>query len=106
MAADLGGRMATYGYDNDYRLASEAISGDPGGINGTVGYTLYDAANNRKTMTSTLSAIPAGTFSYEANDRQLNEQHAESTSAVKTAKMPLIDASSWRSLTRFHHPGG
>jgi len=53
VAADLGGRTATYGYDNDYRLTSEAIAGDPGGINGTVGYTLYDLANNRKTMTST-----------------------------------------------------
>jgi len=68
-ATDLNGRLATYGYDNDYRLASEAIAGDPGGVNGTVGYTLYDAANNRKTMTSTLSAIPGGTFSYDANDR-------------------------------------
>jgi len=36
------------GYDNDYRLTSEAVAGDPGGVNGTVSYTLYDAANNRK----------------------------------------------------------
>jgi len=68
-ATDLSGRTATYGYDNDYRLTSEAIAGDPGGVNGTVGYTLYDAANNRKTMTSTLSAIGAGTFTYDANDQ-------------------------------------
>jgi len=69
VAADLGGRTAAYGYDNDYRLTSEAITADPGGVNGTVGYTVYDLANNRKTMTSTLSAIPAGTFSYDNNDR-------------------------------------
>ena len=37
--AELGGRNVAYGYDNDYRLASEAITGDPGGKNGTVSYS-------------------------------------------------------------------
>src|SRR5207244_2488637 len=45
------------------------ISSDPAGNNGTVSYTQYDAAGNRKTMTSTLNAVPGGTFSYDNNDR-------------------------------------
>jgi hypothetical protein len=36
--------------------------------NGTVSYA-YDAAGNRTQMTSTLNAVPAGSFSYDANDR-------------------------------------
>ena len=58
-----------YGYDNDYRLTSEAITGDPGGNNGTVSYTNYDAVGNRTQMTSTLGAVPGGSFFYDANDR-------------------------------------
>ena len=67
--AELNGRSLVYGYDNDYRLASEAITGDPSGNNGTVNYTQYDAVGNRLQMTSTLSAVPGGSFNYDANDR-------------------------------------
>lgn len=66
--AELSGRMVGYGYDSDYRLASEAITADPGGNNGTVSY-VYDAVGNRTQQTSTLSAVPGGSFSYDANDR-------------------------------------
>jgi RHS repeat-associated protein len=65
---ELGGRLASYGYDNDYRLTSEAITGDPGGQNGTVNYT-YDVVGNRTQMTSTLSGVASGTLGYDANDR-------------------------------------
>jgi YD repeat-containing protein len=51
---ELGGRNVAYGYDNDYRLTSEAITGDPAGNNGTVNYTQYDAVGNRMQMSSTL----------------------------------------------------
>lgn len=66
--AELGGRTVNYGYDNVYRLTSEAITGDPAGNNGTVNYT-YDPVGNRTNMTSTLAAVPGGSFSYDANDR-------------------------------------
>ncbi|HYU47895.1 MAG TPA: RHS repeat-associated core domain-containing protein [Terriglobales bacterium] len=66
---ELGGRNVAYGYDNDYRLASEGTTGDPAGNNGTVNYTQYDAAGNRMLMSSTLNAVPGGSFSYDANDR-------------------------------------
>jgi RHS repeat-associated protein len=66
---ELNNRQVVYGYDNDYRLTSEAISSDPAGNNGAVSYTLYDAVGNRKTMTSTLNAVPGGSFAYDNNDR-------------------------------------
>ena len=65
---ELSGRKATYGYDNLYRLTSETIASDPGGQNGTISY-VYDPVGNRKQMTSTVPAIPAGLWNYDANDR-------------------------------------
>jgi hypothetical protein len=53
---ELNSRNVAYGYDNDYRLASEAITADPGGNNGTVNY-IYDTVGNRTQMTSTLKRI-------------------------------------------------
>src|SRR2546422_11045086 len=44
-------------------LTSEAITNDPAGNNGTVSY-VYDPVGNRFSMTSTLSGVPGGTFSY------------------------------------------
>jgi RHS repeat-associated protein len=66
---ELNSRNVVYGYDNDYRLTSEAITADPAGNNGTVSYTQYDAVGNRTAMTSTLNAVPGGSFFYDANDR-------------------------------------
>jgi len=62
-------RNVAYGYDNDYRLTSEAVTADPAGNNGTVSYTGYDNVGNRTSMTSTLNAVPGGSFSYDSNDR-------------------------------------
>jgi len=63
--SELSGRNVAYGYDDVYRLASEAITSDPGSKNGTVSYS-YDNAGNRTAMTSTLNAVPGGTFSYDS----------------------------------------
>lgn len=65
---ELSGRRAAYGYDDLYRLTSETVTGDPAGVNGTVGYD-YDPVGNRLERTSSLAPIPAQTFSYDANDR-------------------------------------
>ena len=65
---ELSGRRAAYGYDALYRLTSETVTGDPAGVNGTVGYD-YDPVGNRLERTSTLAPVPAQTFSYDANDR-------------------------------------
>ena len=66
---EASGRLVSYLYDNDYRLTKETIQSDPAGNNGAVSYTLYDALGNRQTMSSTLNAVPGGTFSFDANDR-------------------------------------
>ena len=36
---ELGGRLVNYGYDNDYRLTSEAITSDAAGNNGQQRHT-------------------------------------------------------------------
>jgi uncharacterized protein RhaS with RHS repeats len=66
--AELSDRTVTYGYDSLYRLTSETIVAAPAVKNGTLGY-VYDAVGNRQQMTSTLNAIPAGLWNYDANDR-------------------------------------
>ncbi len=65
--AELSGRTLNYGYDNLYRLTSETIAG-AASQNGAISY-VYDAVGNRQTMASTVPAIPAGMFFYDANDR-------------------------------------
>jgi len=47
---------------------SKTIASDPIGVNGLASYT-YDPVGNRKQMTSTVPAIPAGLFNYDADDR-------------------------------------
>jgi RHS repeat-associated protein/uncharacterized repeat protein (TIGR01451 family) len=73
-AAELGGRSVNYGYDNIYRLTSEAVSGDPAGNNGLTTY-LYDAAGNRIQTSSALAALASGSFSYDANDRLTSDTY-------------------------------
>src|SRR5260370_10610459 len=65
---EMSGRQITYTYDGIYRLTNEAINGAPSGQNGAVGYTL-DPVGNRTASTSSLLAIAAATYSYDANDR-------------------------------------
>jgi RHS repeat-associated protein len=49
-------------------LTSEAITADPvAANNGTLGYTL-DAVGNRLSRSSTFAALPAQSFTYDAND--------------------------------------
>jgi len=68
-ATDITGRSAAYGYDDASRLTSETISGDPrdASFNGMLSYVL-DGAGNRLSRTSTLAALGAQSFAYNAND--------------------------------------
>jgi len=83
-AAELGGRTVNYGYDNAYHLTSEAITADPGSKNGTVNY-VYDAVGNRTQMTSTLNAVPGGTFSYDTNDRLAGDTYDANGNTISSA---------------------
>jgi RHS repeat-associated protein len=72
-ATEPSGRTANWSYDGIYRLTNEAISLDPHGKNGAVGYGL-DPAGNRLSETSTLPGIPSATFAYDADDRILSTE--------------------------------
>jgi RHS repeat-associated protein len=68
-ANELSGRSASYSYDNIYRLLTENIASDPTPANnGLLTYTL-DPVGNRSSLTSTLAALSAQSFTYDAADR-------------------------------------
>jgi RHS repeat-associated protein len=71
---EMSGRQVNYTYDGIYRLTNEAISADPSSKNGAVGYAL-DPVGNRTATTSSLLAIAAATYSYDANDRLASETY-------------------------------
>jgi RHS repeat-associated protein len=68
---DATGRQAAYAYDAAARLISETITGAGVG-NGALSYTL-DSTGNRLTRTSTLSALGAQSFTYDANDQSTTD---------------------------------
>ncbi len=82
--AELSGRTVSYGYDSLYRLTSESITADQHGKNGAVGYT-YDSVGNRQQMTSTLNAIPAGLFNYNANDELTIDNYDSNGNTISSA---------------------
>ena len=65
--------------------SAEAITADPGGKNGTVSYTQYDAVGNRQGMTSTLNAVPGGSFSYDNNDRLTTDTYDNNGNTMSQA---------------------
>jgi RHS repeat-associated protein len=71
---ELSGRIVTYGYSVPGRLVNETITGEPHGINGSIGYT-HDAVGNRLTRTSTVGPVSGQTFAYDANDRITTETY-------------------------------
>ncbi len=60
-------RVVNYTYDPLYRLTGETVASDPAGSNGAIGYT-FDGVGNRLARSSTISAVPAASHSYTAND--------------------------------------
>ena len=82
---ELNSRNVGYGYDHAYRLISEAVTNDPGGKNGTVSYTNYNQVGNRLQMTSTLAAVPGGTFMYDNNDRLTTDTYDSNGNTVSSA---------------------
>jgi RHS repeat-associated protein len=68
-STDVTGRTAAYSYDAASRLTSETITADPrgAGFNGALTYVV-DGAGNRLSRTSTLVALGAQSFTYNAND--------------------------------------
>ncbi len=67
--AESGGRAEGYEYDLIYRLLNETVSGDPVTANNGVLTYMLDPVGNRKSLTSTLMALPAQTLTYDDDDR-------------------------------------
>jgi RHS repeat-associated protein len=72
--AELSGRAVAYAYDSLYRLTSETVTSDPGGKNGSIGYT-YDAVGNRKALSATLPPAGGISYTYDADDRLGSDQY-------------------------------
>jgi RHS repeat-associated protein len=66
-----------------YRLTGETIAADPNGANGAATYTL-DPMGNRLSLTSTLSAVPSTTSTYDANDRQNGSTYDQNGSPLSS----------------------
>ena len=77
-STELTGREATYGYDTASRLTSETITSDPSGAlgNGALTYSI-DPVGNRLTRASTLAALGAQSFGYDANDELTTDSYDE-----------------------------
>ena len=75
-STELTGREATYGYDTASRLTSETITSDPSGAtgNGALTYSI-DPVGNRLTRASTLAALGAQSFGYDANDELTTDSY-------------------------------
>ncbi len=68
-ATELSGRAPAYQYDQIWRLRQETITGDPVSANNGVLTYMLDPVGNRTSLTSTLPALPAQSFTYDADDR-------------------------------------
>jgi RHS repeat-associated protein len=72
---------ATYNYDQLYRLNKESLSGGASGditYDGTAGYGDsggFDKVGNRRSRTSTVSAVPGASYSYNSNDRLTSDTY-------------------------------
>jgi len=73
---ELNGRRHDYAYDALYRLTNEAITagtGDPA-LGGNIAYTL-DKVGNRLTRSSSVSAVPSASSSFDANDHLASDTY-------------------------------
>src|SRR5262249_21333977 len=83
--AELSGRGVAYAYDPVYKLMSETISGDPvSANNGSLTYVL-DAEGNRQVRSSTLAALAAQSFTFDANDRLASDAYDNNGNTLVSA---------------------
>ena len=83
--AENSGRNTGYTYDSIYRLIGENITGDPDAAgNGALNYAL-DKVGNRSSLTSTLTALPSQSFSYNFNDQPTVDSFDDNGNMVSSA---------------------
>ena len=74
-ATEQSGRKVNWSFDGIYRLTNETVSGDPSSNNnGAVSYGL-DPVGNRTSSASSLSAVPSGSWTYNADDELSSETY-------------------------------
>ena len=83
-ATDITGRRSEYSYDSAARLVSETISGAEPSENGIISYVL-DGLANRLSRTSNVSAVPSGSYSYDANEQLATDDHDASGNTTSSA---------------------
>ena len=82
-AAEGTGRTLNWNYDGIYRLTSEAITGDPQQVNGSVAYGL-DPVGNRLTESSLIASLTSGYFTYNADDEVSTETYDNNGNTLTT----------------------
>jgi RHS repeat-associated protein len=100
------GRTRLFQYDNLNRLASEQITGDPAGVNGTVSYA-HDLVGNRIASASTLPGVASQSNSYSVNDRLDSDACDDNGNTVAAAGITTRDVyDAWNRLVRRVKPDG
>jgi len=71
-----------WSYDGIYRLTNEAITGDPQQNNGGASYSL-DPIGNRLSVSTSLTGLTSGVFSYNADDEVSSETYDANGNATQ-----------------------
>ncbi len=82
--AEQSGRVVNYTYDDLYRLTSETIVNSQNATNnGSISYG-YDSVGNRLQRTSSVSAVPNQTNSFDANDRLQSDSYDANGNTIQS----------------------
>jgi YD repeat-containing protein len=81
-ASESSGRAVSWSYDGIYRLTDETISGDPQHDNGSASYSL-DPIGNRLSVSTSLTGLTSGVFSYNADDEVSSETYDANGNATQ-----------------------
>lgn len=80
-AVESNGRTTSWNYDALNRLTNETVASAPSGKNGSVSYGL-DPVGNRSSVSSTLSGVPSGSFTFDSDDHLSAETYDSNGNAL------------------------
>jgi RHS repeat-associated protein len=81
-ASESTGRAVSWSYDGIYRLTNETITGDSEQNNGSATYSL-DPVGNRLSVSTSLTGLTSGVFSYNADDEVSSETYDANGNATQ-----------------------
>ena len=73
-ASEYNGRSVAWNFDGIFRLTNESVTGAPGGVDGTVSYSL-DPVGNRQSATSSISGLSPVGGTFNADDELASESY-------------------------------